>query len=96
MQFHTNLENSFYEYYDNKLTTRNAFDYMQKNLRCCGVDSSNDWKNNTISKEIPESCCVHDTGRECSQYPANIFGQVGINKVLDVLVHFLHYVLKLH
>jgi hypothetical protein len=50
---------------------------MQKHLKCCGVDGSTDWLNNTTHR-IPESCCIHDTGTQCSQYSKNIFEKVSI------------------
>ncbi|XP_060525573.1 tetraspanin-18-like [Cylas formicarius] len=41
-----------------------AWDQLQMNLKCCGVDNYNDYKQNSAwastGKTVPESCCVLD------------------------------------
>jgi len=78
-----------------KLTTQSAFDYMQRHLKCCGVDSSSDWntKNSTFPHhQIPTSCCVHDTGTDCSQYEKNIFKKGCYTQVLENFHRILRYI----
>lgn len=41
---------------DYKLTTK-FFDYIQKRLSCCGINSPNDWKDYGQLK-IPKTCCT--------------------------------------
>ncbi|XP_067226680.1 CD63 antigen [Chanodichthys erythropterus] len=37
---------------------RTALDSLQKQLKCCGANSSNDWENfSSTHKSVPDSCC---------------------------------------
>ncbi|CAJ1084587.1 CD63 antigen [Xyrichtys novacula] len=41
---------------------RDSVDKLQKDLKCCGVNSSADWKNYRPDREsVPDSCCVNFT-----------------------------------
>jgi len=41
---------------------RNAVDKLQKDLKCCGVNSSSDWRHFKPSgNSVPDSCCVNVT-----------------------------------
>ncbi|XP_029911701.1 CD63 antigen [Myripristis murdjan] len=41
---------------------RNAVDKMQEDLKCCGVNSSSDWKNfRPGGNSVPDSCCINVT-----------------------------------
>ena len=36
-------------------------DFLQMHLKCCGINSFNDWKNNTVlsqSNSVPDTCCI--------------------------------------
>ena len=36
-------------------------DFLQMQLKCCGINSFNDWKNNTVlsqSDSVPDTCCI--------------------------------------
>lgn len=46
-----------------------AWDSMQKNLGCCGVDSFADWSDNekfNASQTVPDSCCLNATVPKCA------------------------------
>jgi len=41
-----------------------AWDNMQQELKCCGVNNYTDWRNSTILGEteaVPDSCCIKKT-----------------------------------
>lgn len=56
------LRNEMYgsirSYGNNRYITQ-AWDQIQSRLRCCGVESKDDWKN-----EIPDSCCIAVLGKQ--------------------------------
>uniref|UniRef100_A0A1L8DJK5 Tetraspanin n=2 Tax=Nyssomyia neivai TaxID=330878 RepID=A0A1L8DJK5_9DIPT len=77
------------EKYDENVYVREAVDFMQSVLECCGVHGREDWEgiltpaNTTdISKEIvlPESCCeIHFAGEhesECTWFTDGCFNQM--------------------
>ncbi|XP_037539741.1 CD63 antigen [Nematolebias whitei] len=50
-----NYQNSSKEFQD-------AVDQMQENWKCCGVNSSSDWRHfNPDGKTVPDSCCMNVT-----------------------------------
>ena len=57
--------------YAQKNSSYNTFDKVQSHLKCCGITSPDEWKNNTIegfkipiSLNLPPSCCKE---KECNQ-----------------------------
>ncbi|XP_061163668.1 tetraspanin-36-like [Saccostrea echinata] len=51
--------------YNSNSTQRDQVDYLQRNLKCCGVNNASDWLSAktwapTSNKTVPESCCVAD------------------------------------
>ena len=58
-----------------KNSSYNAFDKVQSHLKCCGITSPDEWKNNTIegiknrtSMNLPPSCCKQKgCDRECKE-----------------------------
>ncbi|XP_029362439.1 CD63 antigen [Echeneis naucrates] len=41
---------------------KDSVDQLQEDLKCCGVNSSSDWKNFGLDKNtVPDSCCVNVT-----------------------------------
>jgi len=59
--------------YGNDSTFTTEVDFMQKNLKCCGMHNHTDWLNTSWHMEhpnmsYPESCCEHGT---CNYHPVN-------------------------
>ncbi|KAK2164480.1 hypothetical protein LSH36_63g09008 [Paralvinella palmiformis] len=52
--------------YNNETVWKNQIDFMQSELKCCGLDNYTDWFQ-TPRKTYPNSCCVNNT---CA-YPKN-------------------------
>jgi len=58
-----------------------SWNSMQRNLKCCGVTSKDDWKDATLTSygKIPHSCCkVDDDGavtENCAEDPNNVFAK---------------------
>ncbi|CAL4060782.1 unnamed protein product [Meganyctiphanes norvegica] len=60
-QIKTDLWKQFDKYNPMDLNTRNETDLMQQTLKCCGVESYQDWMDATYLKptaSIPDGCCV--------------------------------------
>ncbi len=60
--------------------TAEAVDYLQVSLRCCGVNSFEDWRDSEWwatqerrNNKVPDSCCI-TPGRFCGvrDHPSNI------------------------
>ncbi|KAM7405153.1 hypothetical protein PAMP_012437 [Pampus punctatissimus] len=50
------------EYNNSTAEFRKTVDNMQKDLKCCGVNSSTDWKHfKPDGNSVPDSCCVNVT-----------------------------------
>ncbi|CAM4677486.1 hypothetical protein PO909_014170 [Leuciscus waleckii] len=51
--------------YNNTRDDRDAVDTMQKGLKCCGGNSSDDWVNfSATHTSVPDSCCINVT-KDC-------------------------------
>eukprot|EP00092_Neocalanus_flemingeri_P017997 GFUD01019476.1.p1 GENE.GFUD01019476.1~~GFUD01019476.1.p1 ORF type:complete len:242 (-),score=46.93 GFUD01019476.1:96-821(-) len=55
-----------------------TWDLVQKNLKCCGVENFEDWKNVTHFSDggVPDSCCIAGQVEGCGKAPvdpANLF-----------------------
>ncbi|KAM0731351.1 CD63 antigen [Formica fusca] len=59
----------FNHYKDPEKPQKEFVDLIQKELECCGVDSSADF-NKVLNMSIPGSCCGKDVNATCSQYEA--------------------------
>jgi len=49
-----------------------SVDFMQKELKCCGVDgpgdwNATDWKKNHEDKSTPKSCCMNQNAANCEK-----------------------------
>lgn len=71
-----------------------AWDTLQQNIKCCGVDSYSDWASlQPISVSVPDSCCIkkqQNCAREAALMPEPIAKQIiyvegCVEKVLDKL-----------
>uniref|UniRef100_A0A1W7RAS2 Tetraspanin n=1 Tax=Hadrurus spadix TaxID=141984 RepID=A0A1W7RAS2_9SCOR len=72
-----NMKDSMKKYNTTTDVTK-SWDYVQKKLKCCGVNSSKDWTN--VGKPIPESCCADDDcNKETGQYSAGCFKKIDDN-----------------
>ena len=54
-----NMKNTLVNYKkDDFESVTGAWDFIQPNFKCCGVDEFSDWKNVTSLKDaVPDSCC---------------------------------------
>lgn len=60
-----------------------AWNHLQIDLSCCGIDGSKDWLNTTYGK-IPQSCCKSDRkSKTCTDEPDNIFKQGCLTTALE-------------
>lgn len=63
-----------YEHYNNDKETREAFNFVQQEFKCCGVNGPTDyilkWHNGTV----PASCCKVFDGTPCQMATALIGG----------------------
>ena len=62
--------------YNVKTEVTNSWDSMQKELKCCGVDTYTDWKNTTFNNpdnttkygnDVPDSCCIDGPTQDCGK-----------------------------
>ncbi|XP_033107840.1 CD63 antigen-like isoform X2 [Anneissia japonica] len=52
--------------------TRDLWNDMQKNLKCCGTYNYTDWYDVIGDKKVPASCCI-EKGCEVNQTPKNVY-----------------------
>lgn len=67
----------------------NNIDFLQENIKCCGVTSYKDWFNTTWAKgteEVPKSCCKIS---KCQNNPANET-QIYTKGCYDQLMNDIH------
>lgn len=71
-----------------------AFDALQKNLRCCGIDDPSSWMNTTYYQthhKLPPSCCFHtDT---CTLSGGHHFSKGCYDQLLEKFKENLSYIL---
>lgn len=66
--------------YNSTGNVRTAWDKLQEEFDCCGVNGSSDWT--TANTTIPESCCTPNAGTHCdTSKPTNIFNKGCANEV---------------
>ncbi|XP_076022274.1 CD63 antigen isoform X2 [Genypterus blacodes] len=59
---HDSLNEMITKYSNSSDEFRHTVDQMQEDLKCCGVNSSADWKHfKPDGKSVPDSCCVNVT-----------------------------------
>jgi len=83
-----NLWKSFNNY-ESDASRKQAFDKMQSQLHCCGVQGAKDWHNHSYT--IPSSCCRHQMSN-CYMFPLNVFQQGCYDKMMQVLNKNLKYI----
>ncbi|XP_057300613.1 tetraspanin-3-like isoform X2 [Hydractinia symbiolongicarpus] len=93
-ELETNLWKAFNQYYDEHSSTRDLFDKMQRNLKCCGVTNVSNWKNVSQSHQhhIPESCCAHQ-GYSCYNQPDNLYKEGCYDQLIDTFNKNLRYIM---
>ena len=61
IQYNVTANSMFGEHDLNPFTTNlHHIDFLQIYLKCCGIESYNDWESNTklkVTKSVPDSCC---------------------------------------
>lgn len=60
----TSMNESMKEY-DKTTAFEFAWDKLQNDFKCCGIDQKEDWISITKRSKFPKSCCI--TGSECSE-----------------------------
>ena len=72
-----------------------TWDLVQENLKCCGVDTWEDWKNVYNNNSVPDSCCkegpVENCGKDISD-PNKLWTKGCYVKFTDYFSHNLTYV----
>uniref|UniRef100_A0A1E1XIZ6 Tetraspanin n=1 Tax=Amblyomma aureolatum TaxID=187763 RepID=A0A1E1XIZ6_9ACAR len=66
-----------------------AWDFIQRQLQCCGVDGPDDWKKKTTLQNPPDSCCVD--GDNCAKQRA-YFEKGCYNKLKEDISQYAVYV----
>ncbi|KAJ1530552.1 hypothetical protein ONE63_005440 [Megalurothrips usitatus] len=61
-----NIESAMLQY-DSDPATKEAIDTMQTGLRCCGVNSPQDWSKAGYTFKLPSSCCTNGNGNVTTQ-----------------------------
>ena len=86
--FTDSVNDTFINYYSDD-NVMDAWDFVQKNLECCGSSSQMDYKTVFNNDSVPESCCKSD---DCNRSVVNnteIYTEGCANKVEDFIDHFL-------
>uniref|UniRef100_A0A3Q3KM75 Tetraspanin n=1 Tax=Mastacembelus armatus TaxID=205130 RepID=A0A3Q3KM75_9TELE len=75
--------------YKNNTEFREAMDKIQKDLKCCGVNSSADWKSfKPDGNSVPDSCCVNvskDCGAGAMKNSSKVY-QEGCSVAVEALL----------
>lgn len=64
--------------YHSEKGAKDFFNWLQKDFKCCGIDSSGDWKNSNATGNstagVPSSCCKTDNSNaDCVKKADNIY-----------------------
>ncbi|KAL1434323.1 hypothetical protein MTO96_011951 [Rhipicephalus appendiculatus] len=68
---------------------REAWDFIQHELKCCGVTGPSDWSNTKMGHP-PGSCCTD--GEDCKKQQSTYYQKGCYNKVIDDLSQYAVYV----
>jgi len=87
------LNNTVFQYgEEDKKGVTDAFNLLQKNEKCCGVNGYKDWRRakffNGSHGAVPDSCCKEvkpDCGKTINTPPDNIYTEGCYKKTLDLL-----------
>ncbi|KPP66561.1 CD63 antigen-like [Scleropages formosus] len=75
--------------YNQSEKIREAMDDMQKELKCCGINSTSDWRDfGTDQKSVPDSCCKNvstDCGKGSMHDSAKVYQEGCEKAVVDLL-----------
>lgn len=93
---HSNMKEALFRYNSDRYD-RDAWDFTQERLHCCGIDGSRDWyliklpqKNTTQSWNGPQSCCRKDKhwpkGEKPPQCPVDTIWKSGCLDSLTYIV----------
>lgn len=95
------LDKSINAYHPNS-TQKDQLDYLQTNLKCCGVNNASDWMNAknwapSANKSVPKSCCVSGINCTLAQRkmytdPKYIYQQGCYEKLEHIFMYNLGYI----
>lgn len=75
---HDGLEDAINNYDNRSSTEKDQIDYLQSELKCCGLMNASDWsraenwlKLNLTKDQVPLSCCIHTNKTQCFNLPTN-------------------------
>lgn len=95
------LDKAINAYHPNS-TQKDQLDYLQTNLKCCGVNNASDWINAknwapTANKSVPKSCCVSGINctlaqRKMYNDPKYIYQQGCYEKLEHIFMYNLGYI----
>jgi len=61
-----------------------SWDLLQTELKCCGVESYQDWIDAPVLKPVPVSCCINQfTGCNIVPTPVTVYDQGCLQKAID-------------
>ncbi|XP_051961880.1 CD63 antigen-like [Xyrauchen texanus] len=76
--------------YNTSEEIKKAIDNLQKELKCCGANSSDDWVNFSIShNSVPDSCCKNET-RTCGIGAIHDHNKIYINGCQSTVENLLN------
>lgn len=64
--------------YDSQAGSKDFFDWVQKHLKCCGINGSSDWSARKAGNgtSIPQSCCKADkSDTMCAKNSSNVYSE---------------------
>ena len=92
----------FYDYNDAKAYETLAMNWLQTEFKCCGVDTSGDWRlfcngygnfnNNQYNNIVPDSCCIrpfNNCGKQPNTGYQNLYQSIYNNGCLLTFIHQL-------
>lgn len=86
---HDSLTDMISNYNTSSPEFRDTVDKLQRDLKCCGVNSSADWRSFSVSENsVPDSCCITVTAG-CGQgtmSDASKVYQTGCQKAMETLL----------
>ncbi|CAG03950.1 unnamed protein product [Tetraodon nigroviridis] len=87
--FRNSLTDMISNYKNGTADFRKTLDKMQEDLKCCGVNSSADWRSFALDgNSVPDSCCINVT-KDCGKNKMTDGSVVYLKGCHDAVVEFL-------